>query len=600
MAASPDDFTFVDVEGDGGRGGGPPQLFPEYQQMTSNKVADLDVQITTALREKYPELIVTTVPASNVDFLQFAAAGFALAKLEEDAEPVLRWRGFIGPAHRGGTGYLADATFFARYRYAWNDEHFILYIVQLGLTTLQYILKEPVGNETTASHSSVVDHLISKIGAWLTRDTELPAIYVYDQYWTRSTKLWEEVKKARWEDVILDPKKKKALTEVANKFFDNEEIYKEYGVPWKRGLIFHGPVGNGKTISLKALMHTLQQRKTPVVTLYVKNAPYAYNIRAVFTMARAMTPCLLVLEDIDTIVTKASRSYFFNEVDGLENNDGILMIATTNHLDELDPGLSKRPSRFDRKYLFPLPDKGERSQYAQYWRHKLEGKKDIDFPSKLCDAIADITDDFSFAYLKEAFVATLLELARNHDGDDDDDEDEEEKLSTLDHEKDDDDDDDDPLNKYLFWRTIKAMVKSLRSDMSDDKPPKDGNDNDTKPEPRHFRTAYNKGFSAAYEDMLPLMEKMSLQHQHQKVTTTKNAPATRLPDRKFSSGPFSGTGFGALDPVDGSVSGSGPGPAGIAEESAENVLGYIRSLQPVGRGLSGFDDEVMGRPADLR
>jgi SpoVK/Ycf46/Vps4 family AAA+-type ATPase len=124
-------------------------------------------------------------------------------------------------------------------------------------------------------------------------------------------------------------------------------------------------IGNGKTISLKALMHTLQERKKPVVTLYVKSAAYAYHIRQVFQMARAMTPCMLVLEDIDTIVTHSTRSYFFNEVDGLENNDGILMIATTNHLDELDPGLSKRPSRFDRKYLFPLPDKGERSQYGR-------------------------------------------------------------------------------------------------------------------------------------------------------------------------------------------------------------------------------------------
>jgi transitional endoplasmic reticulum ATPase len=124
---------------------------------------------------------------------------------------------------------------------------------------------------------------------------------------------------------------KKAVTEVANRFFDSKDIYDEYGVPWKRGLIFHGPVGNGKTISLKALMHTLQDRHPPVVTLYVKAAPYPYSIRAVFQMARAMSPCMLVLEDIDTIVTSSTRSYFFNEVDGLENNDGILMIATTNH-----------------------------------------------------------------------------------------------------------------------------------------------------------------------------------------------------------------------------------------------------------------------------
>lgn len=318
--ATVDDFTFI--ENDGLQGGGQPKLFDDYHKFTSGKTTDLDVQIVTALRAKHPELIVTTVPAANCNLLQFAAAGFAQAKLDDDSEPVLRWRGFIGPAHRGGSGYLADSIFFARYNYTWNNENFILYTVLVGYGTLQYILKEPRENENPFSNSSAVSALLATIGAWLIK--EEPAIYVYDGYWTRSTKLWKEVEKAKWKDVILDPKMKKALTEVASKFFDSKDIYDEYGVPWKRGLIFHGPVGNGKTISLKALMHTLYEREPPVVTLYVKSAPYSYNIRDVFQMARAMTPCMLVLEDIDTIVTSSTRSYFFNEVDGLENNDGKL------------------------------------------------------------------------------------------------------------------------------------------------------------------------------------------------------------------------------------------------------------------------------------
>lgn len=107
---------------------------------------------------------------------------------------------------------------------------------------------------------------------------------------------------------------------------------------------------------------------------------------------------------------------------------------------------------------------------AQYWRNKLKHKKGIDFPARLCEAMADITDEFSFAYLKEAFVATLLELARKHgddgeggDGDEEDEEDEDEN-------EDDDEDEDDPLDKYEFWRAFKAQVKMLRSDMgSEDK-----------------------------------------------------------------------------------------------------------------------------------
>lgn len=158
---------------------------------------------------------------------------------------------------------------------------------------------------------------------------------------------------------------------------------------------------------------------------------------------------MLILEDVETIVNNSTRSYFFNEVDGLENNDGILMLASTNFLDRLDPGLSKRPSRFDRKYLFPLPNQHERDLYAQYWRHKLEDKPSVIFPKSLCPAMAKITQSFSFAYMQEAFVASLLEIARRH---------------TDGIEASDDSRDDDP-ECYLLWRVFKSEVKLLRKDM---------------------------------------------------------------------------------------------------------------------------------------
>lgn len=209
----------------------PDTLFSDYNQLTSAPTVDLDTQIVTALRTRHPDLIVTTVPAYNCNLLQFAAAGFATADLDEDNESVLRWRGFAGPSHRGGTGSVVDNIFFARYNYKWAEEAFIFYSVLVGTTRLQYILKEPVGDETPRSDSSVVTKLLATIGAWLIK--EEPAIYVYDGFWSRSTKLWEEVEKAKWKDVILDPKMKKAVTEVASKFFDSKDIYEEYGVPWK-------------------------------------------------------------------------------------------------------------------------------------------------------------------------------------------------------------------------------------------------------------------------------------------------------------------------------------------------------------------------------
>jgi len=93
---------------------------------------------------------------------------------------------------------------------------------------------------------------------------------------------------------------------------------------------------------------------------------------------------------------------------------------------------------------------------AGYWRNKLKSKESIDFPKKLCEPMAEITKGFSFAYLKEAFVATLLELARNNQ----DEEYFDDEASS---------DDDDPNDKYELWRAFKAQVDILRKEIKEDK-----------------------------------------------------------------------------------------------------------------------------------
>lgn len=75
---------------------------------------------------------------------------------------------------------------------------------------------------------------------------------------------------------------------------------------------------------------------TPVPTLVVKTLAQRsfgpqMSVRQIFTKARQAAPCLLLFEDVDSLVTDQVRSYFFNEVDGLEDNEGILMIGSTNN-----------------------------------------------------------------------------------------------------------------------------------------------------------------------------------------------------------------------------------------------------------------------------
>lgn len=127
------------------------------------------------------------------------------------------------------------------------------------------------------------------------------------------------------------------------------------------------------------------------------------------------------------------------------------MVASTNHLDQLDPGLSSRPSRFDRKYLFPLPSENERTMYCDYRHEKPKDKPLIQFPKKLSPAIASITQDFSFAYPKEAFVATLSVIAGNKS--------ENGAQGSGDEEGGGD------LDDYELWREMKTQVQSLREDL---------------------------------------------------------------------------------------------------------------------------------------
>lgn len=202
-------------------------------------------------------------------------------------------------------------------------------------------------------------------------------------------------------------------------------------------------------------MHDISKRTTPKIeSLYVKTfnsfAGPEYGIRQIFLQARRLAPCLLIFEDIDSLILPNVRSYFLNEVDGLESNHGILMIGSTNHLERLDPGIAKRPSRFDRKYLFDVPNQEERIQYADYWRHKLRKNKKVEFPEEMSARIAEITADFSFAYMKEAFVAALLVIVARSD----------KKWRTGRRE--------DDLSDNILWKELKKQIESLRREMDGD------------------------------------------------------------------------------------------------------------------------------------
>jgi len=184
-------------------------------------------------------------------------------------------------------------------------------------------------------------------------------------------------------------------------------LYERYGIPWKRGVLLIGPPGNGKTHAIKALANDLKLPCLYVKSFKSSDDPDQSGMREVFARARLSAPCLVVMEDLDALVTDENRSFLLNEMDGFASNQGVVVIASTNHPEKLDTAILERPSRFDRKYHFTLPAPPERLAYFKTWNQTLQPElqlKEAEFA-----ALVEGTEGFSFAYLKELFLSALMQ-----------------------------------------------------------------------------------------------------------------------------------------------------------------------------------------------
>ncbi len=225
--------------------------------------------------------------------------------------------------------------------------------------------------------------------------------------WRKDEELFRVIKDSTFDNLILRGSLKREIYDDLTHFFAARQTYETYGIPWKRGILFVGPPGNGKTHTVKAIINAMKQP-----CLYVKSFRDEYrtddqhNIRQVFERARRSAPCILVLEDLDSLITPQSRSFFLNELDGFASNAGIVTLATTNHPERLDASILDRPSRFDRKYPFDLPELAERQAYIAMWNNSLQPA--LRLSVEAVARVAEATEGFSFAYLKELFLSSMM------------------------------------------------------------------------------------------------------------------------------------------------------------------------------------------------
>jgi hypothetical protein len=202
------------------------------------------------------------------------------------------------------------------------------------------------------------------------------------------------------DEVILPEKTMRLLDRNIGDFVRQREKLRKLGLPIKKGLLFYGAPGTGKTHTVHYLAGQLPDHTTLLVT-----AEQVANLDHYFQFARFLQPAMIVIEDVDLIARDRGSMYgpcdesllnkLLNEMDGLREDAAILFILTTNRPQNLEAALASRPGRIDQAIEFPLPDENGRRLLVGLYACGLPLDEDV------VETIVSKTDKASAAFIKE-------------------------------------------------------------------------------------------------------------------------------------------------------------------------------------------------------
>ena len=223
-------------------------------------------------------------------------------------------------------------------------------------------------------------------------------------------------------DVAGEDEAKESLAEIVD-YLHNPKKYSDVGASMPKGVLLVGPPGTGKTMLAKAVageanVPFFSMSGSEFVEMFVGMG--ASKVRDLFSQAKEKAPCIVFIDEIDAIGKKRDGQLSSNdereqtlnqlltEMDGFEENIGVIILAATNRPETLDPALT-RPGRFDRRVPVELPDLAGREAILKVHAKKIKTADDVNFHT-----IARMASGASGAELANIINEAALRAVRNN------------------------------------------------------------------------------------------------------------------------------------------------------------------------------------------
>ena len=223
-------------------------------------------------------------------------------------------------------------------------------------------------------------------------------------------------------DVAGEDEAKESLAEIVD-YLHNPKKYSDVGASMPKGVLLVGPPGTGKTMLAKAVageanVPFFSMSGSEFVEMFVGMG--ASKVRDLFSQAKEKAPCIVFIDEIDAIGKKRDGQLSSNdereqtlnqlltEMDGFEDNIGVIILAATNRPETLDPALT-RPGRFDRRVPVELPDLAGREATLKVHAKKIKTADDVNFHT-----IARMASGASGAELANIINEAALRAVRNN------------------------------------------------------------------------------------------------------------------------------------------------------------------------------------------